>query len=146
VKFVAGETMLLNGTYLNSYTNNRQFLRQLNASGSATYPLMWINSQDQLVLGNGLWKIPTTAGHLLASTDNVLDIGNTSTNRPRTGYFGTAVVSPVFQITTPLVAPGNGAVPILGAIGGAGPQSAAQNGWARMLDSTGAAFWVPVWK
>ncbi len=45
-----------------------------------------------------------------------------------------------------LVALGGGAAPTLGTIGGSGPASAGQNSWLRVLDSTGAAFWVPVWK
>jgi hypothetical protein len=45
-----------------------------------------------------------------------------------------------------LVALGGGAAPTFGTIGGSGPATAAQNTWMRILDSTGAAFWVPVWK
>lgn len=41
---------------------------------------------------------------------------------------------------------GGGAPPTLGTIGGTGPTVAAQNSWLPMLDSTGAACWVPVWK
>lgn len=51
-----------------------------------------------------------------------------------------------FQTMTALVALGGGAAPTLGTIGGSGPATAAQNTWLRMVDSTGAAFWVPVWK
>lgn len=46
----------------------------------------------------------------------------------------------------PLVALGGGLAPTLGTIGGTGPATAAQNSWMRAVDSTGAAFWVPVWK
>jgi hypothetical protein len=46
----------------------------------------------------------------------------------------------------PLVALGGGAAPTVGTIGGTGPTTAAQNSWMRVLDSTGAAFWIPVWK
>ena len=45
-----------------------------------------------------------------------------------------------------LVALGGGAAPTLGTIGGSGPTAAGQNTWMRVLDSTGAACWVPVWK
>lgn len=45
-----------------------------------------------------------------------------------------------------LVALGGGAAPTLGTIGGSGPATAAQNTWLRVLDSTGAAAWIPVWK
>lgn len=45
-----------------------------------------------------------------------------------------------------LVALGGGSAPTLGTIGGSGPATAAQNSWMRVLDSTGAAFFVPAWK
>jgi len=45
-----------------------------------------------------------------------------------------------------LVALGGGAAPTFGTIGGAGPATAAQNTWMRVVDSAGAAFWVPAWK
>jgi Endopolygalacturonase len=45
-----------------------------------------------------------------------------------------------------LVAMGGGAAPTLGTIGGSGPATAGQNSWMQVKDSTGATFWVPVWK
>lgn len=39
------------------------------------------------------------SGHLLANTDNTTDIGATGATRPRTGYFGTSVISPVVNLT-----------------------------------------------
>lgn len=45
-----------------------------------------------------------------------------------------------------LIALGGGAAATLGTIGGTGPATAGQNTWMRVLDSTGAAFWVPAWK
>lgn len=45
-----------------------------------------------------------------------------------------------------LVALGGGAAPTFGTIGGSGPATAAQNTWMRVIDSAGAAFWVPAWK
>jgi hypothetical protein len=50
------------------------------------------------------------------------------------------------RIQKALVALGGGAAPTLGTIGGSGPTVAGQNSWLRLLDSTGAAFWVPAWK
>lgn len=44
------------------------------------------------------------------------------------------------------VALGAGAAASFGTIGTPGPLTAAQNGWLRFLDSTGAACWVPFWK
>ena len=83
---------------------------------------------------------------LMFPNDNTHDIGASGATRPKTGYFGTRVVSPEFQTTTALVALGGGAGATLGTIGGSGPATAGQNTWLRMVDSTGAAFWVPAWK
>ena len=44
------------------------------------------------------WRVKG-AGHLLAETDNVYDIGASGATRPRTGYFGTSVISPLVQST-----------------------------------------------
>lgn len=44
------------------------------------------------------------------------------------------------------IALGAGAAPTLGTIGGSGPTVAGQNSWFKFKDSSGAAFWVPVWK
>lgn len=45
-----------------------------------------------------------------------------------------------------LVALGGGATATLGTIGVSGPATAAQNTWMRVLDSSGAAFFVPAFK
>lgn len=45
------------------------------------------------------WKM-ADAGHFIALTDNTLDIGGSGATRPRTGFFGTSVVSPIFNATT----------------------------------------------
>jgi hypothetical protein len=45
-----------------------------------------------------------------------------------------------------LVALGAGGAATLGNTGGSGPATTTQNTWLRLLDSTGAACWVPVWK
>jgi hypothetical protein len=50
------------------------------------------------------------------------------------------------QWTQPLVALGGGATPTLGTIGATGPATAAQHKWLRVMDSAGAACWIPVWK
>lgn len=55
------------------------------------------------------WKIGAS-GHFLAATDNTYDIGASGATRPRTGYFGTSVVSP--NIATSAVSMGTGAASI----------------------------------
>ncbi len=47
---------------------------------------------------------------------------------------------------TPLVTVGTTTLITLGKTGGSGPAVAAQNSWMRVLDNSGAAFFVPVWK
>lgn len=61
---------------------------------------------------------------------------------------GNIVLTPAGDIKwgKALVALGGGATATLGTIGATGPAAAAQNTWMRVLDSTGAAFWVPAWK
>lgn len=44
--------------------------------------------------GTNRWKMDGS-GHLLGVTDNTFDIGASGATRPRTGYFGTSLVSPL---------------------------------------------------
>jgi hypothetical protein len=44
------------------------------------------------------WTI-NTSGFLMAGADNTYDIGASGATRPRTGYFGTSVVTPIATIT-----------------------------------------------
>jgi hypothetical protein len=46
-----------------------------------------------------LWKV-TSAGHFITGTDNTQDIGASGSTRPRTGYFGTSIVTPTVNATT----------------------------------------------
>lgn len=55
---------------------------------------------------NGIrWELSGAAGHLLATNDNAIDIGASGATRPRTGYFGTSVIAPVFTAATSVTAP-----------------------------------------
>jgi len=56
------------------------------------------------------WQITGAVGHLVALTDNTLDIGAAGATRPRTGYFGTSVVNAGFYEGTEMTAPAAGAV------------------------------------
>lgn len=49
--------------------------------------------------GNVVWNF-TSGGIFQANTDNTLDIGQAASNRPRTGYFGTSLVTPTVNATT----------------------------------------------
>lgn len=44
------------------------------------------------------WQVQNT-GHFIAGLDNTYDIGASGATRPRTGYFGTSVVSPIHTLT-----------------------------------------------
>ncbi len=46
------------------------------------------------------WIMTGTGGHLVASLDNTHDIGALNATRPRTGYFGTSIISPTAGIGT----------------------------------------------
>lgn len=145
-----GQSFRVYGSYTDSGNYNRAILIA-SAAGDAYVGTQnagtGVTTHLHLMTGNSArWSILGSTGHFVASTDNTYDIGASGANRPRTGYFGTRVVSPEFQTTTALVALGGGAGATLGTIGGSGPATAGQNTWLRMVDSTGAAFWVPAWK
>lgn len=104
----------------------------------------------QIKTNNTLRWIFDSSGNLNANTDNSFDIGGSGANRPRTGYFGTSLVSPVLKTTTALITAVDGSLTaaftanMVASTGG--PTTAAQNGWVKMQDSAGATIWVPVWK
>jgi hypothetical protein len=45
------------------------------------------------------WEM-LSAGHFVAVADNAYDIGASGTTRPRTGYFGTSVVTPTLSVSS----------------------------------------------
>ena len=57
-------------------------------------------------------------GHLTWSADNTKDVGASGANRPRTGYFGTSVVSPLVTNAGTLALSATGANPITFSSGG----------------------------
>lgn len=75
---------------------------------------------------------------MILDSSNLFYVGDTNV---RTVLEGSDI-----QWNKALVALGGGAAPTVGTIGGSGPATAAQNSWLRVLDSTGAAAWIPVWK
>ena len=109
---------------------------EIGASGSSNTPFIDFHSgatgtdYDSRIIASG--GSGTTGGGTLelAATQIALSVGG----------------SGEVKWGRPLVALGGGAAPTLGTIGGSGPASAGQNAWMRVLDSTGAAFFVPAWK
>jgi hypothetical protein len=54
------------------------------------------------VNGTNKWAVDWSTGNFCASTDNTTDIGfNVSSNRPRTIYVGTSVVTPALTVSAP---------------------------------------------
>jgi hypothetical protein len=70
--------------------------------GASSYAFIYTPTNHELQLGTNnttRWTI-NTSGHLVAFTDNTYDIGASGANRPRTGYFGTAVNTPLVSVTS----------------------------------------------
>lgn len=108
-------------------------------SGTATTGLLRVNH-------GATFQGRNNAG---AANVQLLDWGNTATDVLTVGSSGMSQLSLLatdIKWGKALVALGGGAAPTLGTIGGSGPATAAQNSWMRIIDSTGAAFWVPAWK
>jgi hypothetical protein len=51
-----------------------------------------------MVNGANVWRVLSAGGHFLSNTDNITDIGASGANRPRTGYFGTSLLSPFIRV------------------------------------------------
>ncbi len=66
---------------------------------------------------NEKWRM-TSTGHFIAPTDNTYDIGASGATRPRTGYFGTSVITPSITTTTATISGlTTGSVPFAGSGG-----------------------------
>jgi hypothetical protein len=63
----------------------------LNAANQISF---YTAANTTTVTGTERWRV-SSAGHFLAPTDNTYDIGASGATRPRTGYFGTSVVTPI---------------------------------------------------
>jgi hypothetical protein len=111
----------------------------ITSSGSGTIQL----------LTNGATSLQVEVLHTSLAT-NALTLTGSAGGNPTVGTSAgdlkLASANGDIQWGTALVALGGGATPTLGTIGGSGPATAAQNSWMRIVDSAGAAFWVPAWK
>lgn len=136
---VVGTNPATTGTIRLPYAGAINARNQTNAADVSVIGLDTISGEVNTI------PIGGTGINVTPGSNNSQDFGRSATTW-RTGYFGTSVESPVFKTTTALVGLGGGAAPTVGTIGGTGPTVAAQNSWLRMIDSTGAVFWVPVWK
>lgn len=67
--------------------------------------------------GSNRWDVRSN-GHFFAQDDNTYDIGSSGAARPRTGYFGTSVVSPAYTVGATAGASFNGAITNLTVVNG----------------------------
>lgn len=83
--------------FLGSTTNSVN----VNLKAAGTTSSLLVGGTDNVYLATGTsagttrWQV-NSSGHFLAGTDNTYDIGATGATRPRTGYYGTSLVSPLF--------------------------------------------------
>jgi len=109
----------------------------ITSSGTTT---LYANSNDFTnVTALGYNAEPTKDNQVMLGDTNVVEVKTSGT-----------VVTPALQTSTALnTATDGGSTPaftanMAGSTGG--PTTAAQNGWLKMKDSTGATIWIPVWK
>jgi hypothetical protein len=104
-----GQNLRVYNTYTNAsnyehatfgWTGNGLYLATNQAgTGSARALYLYVagnNSINFWTNTNPRWII-SGSGHITAGTDNSYDLGSVGANRPRTGYFGTSLVSPLFS-------------------------------------------------
>jgi len=114
------------------------FVVQSQVAGTGTGGIFYIGTTTSHEISfqtnnTNRWQISGSGGHLLAESDNTYDIGASGATRPRTGYFGTSVVSPVFyseNYAFQFGAPG----------GSRGQITSSADGIARLADSSNADF------
>jgi len=153
--------------------NNSQWLYGLNAAGADVVNLFGLDSIDAARLvpkGDAMLMVGQTPGGIGPSAkapDIILGVDNNSgsyhhgviraLNNARTNansILGTdasdrmelGMEASGIKWGTPLVPLGTSSNATLGKVGGSGPGNSAQNSWMQAVDSTGATFWVPVWK
>jgi hypothetical protein len=117
----------------------------LELQNSASNTIFQFASTSSMV--NGIQFFPSNTGNPVAINAGGADINITLLlDSKGTGRVQLLSAGADIQWGKPLVALGGGAAPTLGTIGGTGPATAVQNSWMRVVDATGAPFWVPVWK
>jgi len=84
------------------------FVQAYNRDGASWLPLTIAGSTLTFATsGSDRWSV-NSSGHLLAATDNTVDIGASAATRPRTIYAGTSVVTPVLYGPSNVVEMRNG--------------------------------------
>jgi hypothetical protein len=91
-------TLMFSGYGASSFRNPAQIQALVSGAPSGT------SVPTDLVFATGTtstterWRI-TSAGHLIAGADNTYDLGAAGATRPRTGYFGTSVITPALTVS-----------------------------------------------
>lgn len=158
-KYEQAQLSLLNGAIMSHNGNNVQWIRQFNAANTHMNSLIYTDASDRVLIGDGSAGGTTHYWLYSSSSTPRMGWGGMTASYPALARNGAILETKLaddsayathaaltFKTMTALVALGGGATPTLGTIGGSGPATAAQNTWLKMLDSTGAAFWVPAWK
>lgn len=134
-KFVAGTSGASGGFYIGSQSSGYGGIWSTNITPSSSNYSLASNGGDVYVNGDNVrlavsgavkW-IVNASGHLVANADNTYDIGASGATRPRTGYFGTSVV-------TPLLTLGTGSITMTGSIAATGAR--VTKGWFTDIEST----------
>lgn len=81
-----------------------EFLGPSHDSGSNTDLILQRNNTTRLSLGTADITVAASI-NLIWATDNAADIGAVAANRPRTGYFGTSIITPLGTFSTEVVTP-----------------------------------------
>jgi len=132
--------------YLADFTNAQHDHRDADDGGTLDHGLALTGLSDddhsQYAFLAGRAGGQTLNGGNAASENLTLE----STAHATKGFVRLAMAGGDVQWGRALDALGGGVAPTFGTIGGTGPTVAGQNSWMRVIDSTGATFWVPVWK
>lgn len=100
----------------------------------------------QFSTGNIGWSLDTHAYDTIDTNISRSAAGVVAIGTGAQGSAAGTLYCSTVKFSTALVAKGAGSAATLGNTGGSGPTTAAQNSWLQLVDSTGASFWVPVWK
>ncbi len=113
-------------------------------------------SSDPLLAAPDIRISRLAAGQLIVSQDSThgvaIDVATDGTAKllSRAGADTAVLSANQFQTTLALIATGGGGgnpALVVASTGGTNqPTTAAQNGWMKAKDSTGATIWIPVWK
>lgn len=140
---------------------NLKSIRGANAAGTSTISMISLDNNDRVTLaptsiatfGNPVSTSAAAPGDVVLATTAKIRSSNNAGNATIRLIESDAANRVVLagggadiKWGTPLVGLGATTLVTLGKTGGSGPAVAPQDSWMRVVDSAGAAFFVPVWK